>query len=71
MPATSALDELTAGSDPTECLEWKRQAEVADATRDKDPTVMDIYDVSATPGAYINASQLVSLIRKGAHKRSL
>ncbi|KAI1790343.1 hypothetical protein LXA43DRAFT_1095489 [Ganoderma leucocontextum] len=48
-PATAALDELTAGSDPVKCAEWRREAEAADTARQDNPSVMDIYDVSATP----------------------
>lgn len=48
-PAEVAFQELTAGSDPAKCAEWKRDADAADATRNVNPAAMDIYDVSATP----------------------
>ncbi|KAI1783692.1 hypothetical protein LXA43DRAFT_977006 [Ganoderma leucocontextum] len=48
-PASAALEELTAGSDPLKCAEWKCDADAADTARDADPSTMDIYDVSAMP----------------------
>lgn len=52
-PATSALEELTAGSDPVKVAEWKEEAAAADEARLADPAAMDIYDVSATPSAIV------------------
>lgn len=49
-PATSALEDLTAGSDPVKVAEWRQHAAAADEGRQTDAAVMDIYDVSATPG---------------------
>ena len=48
-PATSALDDLTAGSDPAQVEQWKQEAAAADEARNDNVSAMDIYDVSATP----------------------
>ncbi|PIL26690.1 hypothetical protein GSI_11217 [Ganoderma sinense ZZ0214-1] len=48
-PSVAAFEELTAGSDPAKCADWKREAEAADAARITDPAAMDIYDVATTP----------------------
>uniref|UniRef100_A0A5K1K6H8 Cell surface hydrophobicity-associated protein n=1 Tax=Ganoderma boninense TaxID=34458 RepID=A0A5K1K6H8_9APHY len=48
-PATTALEDLTSSADPTKVAQWRQDATAADEERHENVSVMDIYDVSATP----------------------
>jgi hypothetical protein len=45
-----AFDELNNGADPVKVKEWAEQEEMAQAGRDADESVMDIYDIKISRG---------------------
>ena len=53
-PAAEAFEDLCRVADADVLGEWRAAADAADASRDSDPTAMDIYDVSAQPCEWPN-----------------